>query len=35
LSVESALVGGPRFATDYIGGQVRIFVQNARLISPQ
>jgi hypothetical protein len=30
LSVESPLVGGPGFAAGDIGGQVRIFVQNAR-----
>src|SRR3954451_5741500 len=30
LSVESPLVGGPRFAAGDIGGKVRIFVQDAR-----
>ena len=30
LSVESSLVGGPRFAAGDIAGQVRIFVKNAR-----
>jgi hypothetical protein len=30
LSVEGSLVGGPRFASGDISGQVWIFVQNAR-----
>ncbi len=33
LSVESTLVGGPRFAAGDIGGEVRIFVQDARSAS--
>src|SRR5262249_13819202 len=32
---ESPLVGRPRFAADDIGGQVRIFVQNARSFQPE
>src|SRR5262249_27171861 len=30
LSSESPLIGGPRFAAGHIGGQVRMFVENAR-----
>src|ERR1700754_4726135 len=34
LIVESTLVGGPRFATRDIGGEVRIFLQYARPVQP-
>src|SRR3954468_1581877 len=35
LSVESPLVGGPRFAAGDIGGKVRIFVQDTRWFHPE
>src|SRR5688500_12917503 len=35
LSLESPLVGGPRFAAGDKGGQVRIFVHNARRFQPE
>src|SRR5215212_10287292 len=35
LSVEGTLVGGPRFAAGYIGGEVRIFVQHTRRFQPE
>src|SRR5688572_31884710 len=35
LSGEGPPVGGPRFAAGDIGGQVRIFVQNARRFQPE
>ena len=35
LSVESTLVGGPRFAAGDIGGEVRIFVQHTRCFQPE
>ena len=34
LIVESTLVGGPRFATGDIGGEVRIFLQYPRSVQP-
>src|SRR6187455_2404286 len=34
LIVESTLVGGPRFATSDIGGEVRVFLQYARSVQP-
>ena len=35
LSVESPLVGGPRFAAGDIGGKVRIFVKMADDVTPE
>src|SRR3954466_3853545 len=35
LSLERALVGGPRFSAGDIGAQVRVFVQNARRSQPE
>src|SRR5947207_6278982 len=35
LSVEGALVGGPRFAAGHIGGEVRTFVQQTRRPQPE
>jgi SAM-dependent methyltransferase len=35
LSVEGSLVGRPRFAASDIGGQGRVFVQNARCPQPE
>jgi hypothetical protein len=34
LSVESTLVGGPRFAAGDIGGEARIFFQHTRSVQP-
>src|SRR3954464_14217921 len=35
LGGESPLIGRPRFGTGDIGGEVRIFVQNARCFQPE
>jgi hypothetical protein len=34
LSIEGTLVGGPRFATGDIGGEVRIFLPYSRSVQP-